>query len=133
MKYLRVFENDADYQTFNSGEDFVIPNICFIKTEEKIAFKQEEFPYNMTLTHGQKDDVSLNFYNWGFDNCVSTIFGIDIDKYNITIVYKEGFSGKAIRCYINDSFLVFNTDNQTDFAHIAISKDGLCTFVHNND
>jgi hypothetical protein len=41
MKYLRVFENEDDYQAFNGGGDFVTPNICFIKTEEKMAFNKE--------------------------------------------------------------------------------------------
>ena len=76
----------------------------------------------------------MNFYNWGFDIFNENGVGyIDIDKYNITIVYKEGFNGKAIKYYFMSNYMIFITDNGTDMSSISISKDGLCNFVHEYD
>ena len=31
MKYLRVFGNDSDYQSFKGDESYITPNLCYIK------------------------------------------------------------------------------------------------------
>ena len=35
MKYIKKFENTAEYQQFIGGGDYVTPNVCYIKEIKK--------------------------------------------------------------------------------------------------
>lgn len=39
MKYLKVFNNSTEYQTFKEGGDFITPNVSYIKEMEGIKLK----------------------------------------------------------------------------------------------
>jgi hypothetical protein len=38
MKYLRLFEDNADYQNYINGNNCVTPNICFVKEINSLVF-----------------------------------------------------------------------------------------------
>lgn len=39
MKYLKVFNTESEYQTFKDGDDYVTPNVSYIKETEDINLK----------------------------------------------------------------------------------------------
>lgn len=36
MKYLKIFNNDSEYELFKSSDSYVTPNICYIKANKNI-------------------------------------------------------------------------------------------------
>jgi hypothetical protein len=39
MKYINKFSTDADYQTFKSGDDWVLPNVSLVTENNKLVYK----------------------------------------------------------------------------------------------
>lgn len=43
MKYLRVFNNDAEYQQFKDGDEYITPNVCLNKETNGIKIVEYDF------------------------------------------------------------------------------------------
>ena len=48
MKYIKIFNNDTEYQAFKGGGDFITPNVSYIKETEGIKLK----PYTPPVLAG---------------------------------------------------------------------------------
>jgi hypothetical protein len=57
MKYLRVFNNDTEYQQFKGGGDYITPNVCLNRETKGIIVQPKEkpklsFPIMLTSKEG---------------------------------------------------------------------------------
>lgn len=90
-----------------------------------------DFPHNLVLTHGQQDDVSLAFYNWGVDKYWEDFNNggglVDISSYNITITTREGatFVPNYLSIYRESLILYSDVEN---YLVASINSEGLCNF-----
>jgi hypothetical protein len=76
MKYLRVFNNDAEYQTFTEGDEYVTPNICYINETKGMLFKPCT---NHIIYYTSSDNNIITPY-------VTNVFGANI----VSNTYKDG-------------------------------------------
>ena len=90
-----------------------------------------DFPHNLVLTHGQQDDVSLAFFNWGVDKYWTTFpdghVMVDISSYNITITTREGTTLVPNYLSMYSEKLIFYSDVE-NFLAASINSEGLCNF-----
>lgn len=42
MYYLKRFNLDTDYQSFNGGEDFITPNVSAVEENNKVYYNPKE-------------------------------------------------------------------------------------------
>lgn len=38
MKHLKLFETEVQYESFKSGEDFILPNVSFVVENADVKF-----------------------------------------------------------------------------------------------
>lgn len=49
-KYLKLFQNVSDYETYKNGEEFLLPNVSFIVNEETVHFNPDMSGYELFET-----------------------------------------------------------------------------------
>jgi hypothetical protein len=49
MKYLRIFNNNSDYQSFIEGDDYITPNICYVEETESLVAKPEKITFPLYI------------------------------------------------------------------------------------
>lgn len=57
MKYLKLFNQDAEYQQFKESEDFVLPNVSFVEETKVVKFNPYTAPTspNVVCTYNVTD------------------------------------------------------------------------------
>ena len=90
MKYIRLFENDADYQSFISGGggDFVFPNVSYVEGDNAVHYHPVPPPGAGAIVYKSGSDLlTVDYTLW--DSSMGTPVGV--------LVIPEGFApdGKA--------------------------------------
>jgi hypothetical protein len=49
MKYLRIFKDNAEYQAFKNGDNYITPNICYVEGTESLVAKPEEITFPLYI------------------------------------------------------------------------------------
>jgi hypothetical protein len=99
MKYLKLFNNDTEYQQFIDGEDYIEHHIVGVKTNQNTP----------SLKFKEKVEL-INFYLYNIKyQCEEGMTWRDFvnSKYNIETIYK--------RFEINENINGVNLENSLEF------------------
>jgi len=56
MKHLKLFNNRNEYDNYIGGNDVILPNISYCKTEEKVCIKSE---FTLTINFSMEEDIGI--------------------------------------------------------------------------
>lgn len=100
MKYLKLFNNSTEHNSFKESSEYVTPNICAIKEENKLTFQEQvivEFYINGTL---YKAPDGISWGTWCNSSYNTNGFYISGDKVYSTarsVVYKQSNFNEKIK------------------------------------
>lgn len=116
MKYLKVFKNASDYQTFKEGSDYITPNICLLEDNYNIVFepKKKDEPlkqfsiYDSSMSYERKYfnfKEGMTWVEWiNSEYCVDWYFYIRNNNLYFQ-VSPSGLSYRVLNININDKIL----------------------------
>lgn len=62
MKYLKVFETNSQYTTFQTSSDYITPNVTLITSEATIKYNPQLFPINLVV--GDNGELGIKLYEY---------------------------------------------------------------------
>ena len=122
MKYLKLFEEESNYQTFVDNGEMVLPNVSYIEESDRCAFNPVP---KVTLNYNCSEDNSLAF-STGIDQIKKlTINGVNIELSQIQAPYYFEAAGEyTVEVeLLNKSFArMFTDDGNTSLTSVAINS-----------
>lgn len=72
MKYIKIFENKSDYESFRRDSDWFRPNICTFKNSINLKYNGKLFP--VKLITGDDGLLGIEVYNYLIENNINGLF-----------------------------------------------------------
>ena len=84
MKYIKLFKNDAEYQAFIGGGEYITPNVCLNEETESISLEPVKipsmFPLYLTIDNSwSEDNLDMKDYYWEVNLPDDKLYNILID------------------------------------------------------
>lgn len=86
MKYLKIFQTNADYQTFKSSSEYVAPNISVIENDHTIFYEPIKPPTLITFTIVGTEfqaEEGMTFYDWAMSEYYDSLCPLTLGAYNL--------------------------------------------------
>ena len=92
MKHLKLFETEAQYESFKSGSDYVLPNVSYVESEGVYyePYKEEiiEASFEIEMHQSEVLDLVDGQLNGDFTNIYEQLCKFIVD--NATTKYENG-------------------------------------------
>lgn len=62
MKYLKLFDQSSEYNSFKESNDFVLPNVSFVKGDNTVLYKTFlrpeviKYHFEVPMQHGMPEE-----------------------------------------------------------------------------
>jgi hypothetical protein len=110
MKYLKLFDTTAQYDTFKSSSDFVLPNVSYV-INENVYFNPSEDIKEIEFYVQGKKYTALKDMTWrefiyspyNIDGWYETMIGTGSDEECVGISYEDNWMGGGIEIQLSKS------------------------------
>ena len=122
MKYLKLFEEESNYQTFVDNGEMVLPNVSYIEESDRCAFNPVP---TVTLNYNSPEDNILAFSS-GIDQIKKlTIDGENIELAQIQTPYyfeTPGAHTVEVELLNNNFARMFTDDGNASLTSVFINR-----------
>lgn len=127
MKYIKLFNNDAEYQTFMGGENYITPNICLNKETKQVNINPKINPKQNYLSFEQLNSNGMGEYGFISNFPVASDLTIEATYYHPIVGTKiDTYHIDKGNTKTNETTLIYN---EIDNVIITPSKDNKYEYI----
>lgn len=67
MRYLKLFKTEADYIAYRDGGDYVLPNVCYAKDDNKVHYSEILYSIKNYIVGDGKAYIKTDYYISNYD------------------------------------------------------------------